>query len=79
MVVDGKGAAPDAVPRIAEHLGGLPNVAALLPPQTDPASGTTLLTVLPKTGPDSAATEDLVSAIRGERGELQDATGHALR
>lgn len=60
---------------VAERLGGLPGVATLLPPSFDAEGRTALLTVIPRTGPNDAATEDLVKEIRAQRGDLLDATG----
>jgi RND superfamily putative drug exporter len=39
-------------------------VAAVSPPQPDTSGGTALITVVPKTGPQDAATEDLVKNLR---------------
>ncbi|MED7950191.1 MMPL family transporter [Streptomyces sp. BE303] len=77
VVVDTGGAGrPDAaVQGVAEKLSGLDGVRTLLPPAVDEPSGTTLLTVIPKTGPDHADTRDLVTEIRDQRDGLKAATG----
>jgi RND superfamily putative drug exporter len=41
-----------------------PGVAAVLPPQLNPAGDTAVMTVLPTTGPQHADTEDLVHRLR---------------
>jgi RND superfamily putative drug exporter len=42
----------------------LPGVAAVLPPQVNPAGDTAVITVVPATSPQSVATEDLVRTLR---------------
>jgi len=64
-----------AVGLAAQRIGGLGNVAAVLPPQLNQAGDTALLTVIPKTGPSDAATEDLVGDIRATAATLHDRTG----
>ena len=53
-------------------------VAAVLPPQPNRAGDTTILNVIPRTGPSDAATEDLVANIRATAGELHDSTGATI-
>jgi putative drug exporter of the RND superfamily len=43
-----------------------PGVAAVTPPRVNPAGDTAVLTVVPTTGPQEAATEDLVRTLRDE-------------
>ncbi|MEJ3748096.1 MMPL family transporter [Actinomycetes bacterium KLBMP 9797] len=50
--------------RLGAELSGTPGVAAVSPAQLNPAGDTALLTVVPATGPQDAATEDLVHTIR---------------
>jgi putative drug exporter of the RND superfamily len=50
--------------RLASELAGTPGVAAVSPVQLNPAGDTAVLTVVPATGPQEAATEDLVRTIR---------------
>ncbi|WP_442785197.1 MMPL family transporter [Amycolatopsis sp. H20-H5] len=64
----------DAAARIAK----LPDVAAVTPPKVNPSGDTALLTVIPKSGPSSKQTEDLVSAIRAQSGQLRSTTGASL-
>ncbi|WP_405361201.1 MMPL family transporter [Kitasatospora sp. NBC_00085] len=77
VVVDAKGAErPEpAVQGVAEKLSSLKGVQTLLPPAVDQPSRTTLLTVIPQTGPDHADTERLVNEIRDQRDGLRAATG----
>jgi RND superfamily putative drug exporter len=63
VVVD----APDAkaaADQAAAKIRALPDVATVAPPVLNPAGDTALLDVVPASGPSSAATEDLVTAIR---------------
>ncbi|MGH3881476.1 MAG: MMPL family transporter [Actinophytocola sp.] len=65
----------EAVQLAAQRIGDLDGVAALAPPQQNRAGDTTLLTVIPTTGPSDAATEDLVADLRATAGTLHDRTG----
>jgi RND superfamily putative drug exporter len=65
----------EAVQLAAQRIGDLDGVAALTPPRQNRAGDTTLLTVIPTTGPSDAATEDLVADIRASAGTLHDRTG----
>ena len=49
---------------LAEAISGTPGVAAVTPPQINAAGDTAVLTVMPTTGPQDAATEDLVRGLR---------------
>ncbi|MBK1786246.1 MMPL family transporter [Prauserella cavernicola] len=64
-----------AVQAATERIGALDGVAAVTPPQLNPAGDTALLNVIPLSGPSSEETENLVSDIRSEAGELRDSTG----
>jgi RND superfamily putative drug exporter len=55
-----------ALQRLQAGLGGTAGVAAVSPPRLDPAGDTALITVVPTTGPQDAATEHLVRTLRGE-------------
>ncbi|MDT0424442.1 MMPL family transporter [Streptomyces evansiae] len=57
-------AAHDAADSLAEDIGKLPDVAAVTPATFNEAGDTAVLTVVPKSGPSSDATKDLVTAIR---------------
>ncbi|MGW4060616.1 MMPL family transporter [Amycolatopsis sp. NPDC004747] len=59
-----------ALGQAAADIQKLPDVAAVTPPRLNQAGDTALLTVIPKSGPSSAQTEDLVAAIRAESGSL---------
>ncbi|MPZ79256.1 MAG: MMPL family transporter [Actinophytocola sp.] len=63
-----------AVQQTVQRIDAL-GVAAIPPPQPNRAGDTTLLTVIPRTGPSDAATEDLVTDIRAAAGTLHDTTG----
>ncbi|MFI0449933.1 MMPL family transporter [Actinomadura sp. 6N118] len=56
----------------AQRLGG---VATVTPPVVNQAGDTAMLTVVPKSGPGTQATEDLVSELRGQSAGLRAATG----
>src|SRR5262249_36252104 len=50
--------------RLAGELRRTPGVAAVQPPRLNPAGNTALLTVIPATGPQDPATENLVRTLR---------------
>jgi putative drug exporter of the RND superfamily len=50
--------------RLAADLAGAAGVAAVSAPRLNPAGDTALITVVPTTGPQEAATEDLVHRLR---------------
>ncbi|MFB6892999.1 MMPL family transporter [Kitasatospora sp. NPDC056327] len=77
IVVDAAGSAQpeQAVQGVAGRLAALPGVQTLLPPQIDAPSGTALVPVIPRTGPDHADTRQLVTDIRGQRDALKAETG----
>jgi len=52
------------VNHLADELRRTPGVAAVQPPQLNPAGDAALLTVIPTTGPQDTATEDLVRTLR---------------
>ncbi|MFH0243440.1 MMPL family transporter [Streptomyces sp. HK10] len=62
----------------AERLQGLDGVAAAMPPTFNKAGDTAMITVIPKSAPSSAATEDLVHDIRGQAGGIAEATGASV-
>ncbi|WP_101253915.1 MMPL family transporter [Streptomyces barkulensis] len=59
----------------AEKLQGMDGVAAAMPPTFNKAGDTAMITVIPKSAPSSAATEDLVHDIRAEAGGIAETTG----
>jgi MMPL family len=69
------GADKGMVNRLAGELRSTPGVAAVQPPQLNPAGDTALLTVIPATGPQDTATEDLVRTLRED--VIPAATGGA--
>jgi RND superfamily putative drug exporter len=58
------GADKGLVNRLAGELRRTPGVAAVQPPRLNPAGNTALLTVIPTTGPQDTATENLVRTLR---------------
>ncbi|HEY1345158.1 MAG TPA: MMPL family transporter [Streptosporangiaceae bacterium] len=60
----GSGANEGLVNRLAGALRSTPGVAAVQPPQLSPAGDAALLTVIPATGPQDTATENLVRTLR---------------
>ncbi len=61
----------DAVRQAAATVAKLDHVAAVTPPQTNPAGDLSVFGVIPATGPSSQATHDLVTSIR----DLRASTG----
>ncbi|SFL17444.1 MMPL family transporter [Streptomyces pini] len=59
----------------AEKLQGLGGVAAVMPPTFNEAGDTAMITVIPKSAPSSAATEDLVHDIREQADDIAETTG----
>ncbi len=58
------GTTETAVTRLAGSLGHVPGVAGVTPPRLNPAGDTAVFAVLPTTGPQNPATEDLVRQLR---------------
>src|SRR5262249_18976327 len=58
------GAGQGLVTRLAGQVRSTPGVAAVPPPQLNPAGDAALLTVIPASGPQDTATEDLVRTLR---------------
>ena len=55
-----------AVQRLQAALADTAGVAAVSPPQLHPAGDTAVITVVPRTGPQDAATADLVKTLRDD-------------
>ncbi|MET9110410.1 MMPL family transporter [Streptomyces zhihengii] len=72
VVVDGDKAAAD---RTIEIVKDLPGTAAVTPATPNKAGDTSMITVIPKDRPSSAATEDLVHDIRAKSGDDVYVTG----
>lgn len=64
-----------AVGATAQRINALDEVAAVMPPRFNTEGDTALLNVVPKSGPSSEETEQLVSDIRAEGESLQRQTG----
>ncbi|MCI0386489.1 MMPL family transporter [Streptomyces sp. CNQ085] len=62
----------------AERLQGLDGVAAAMPPTFNEAGDTAMITVIPKSAPSSAATEDLVHGIRAQADGMAETTGASV-
>ncbi|MBW8487668.1 MMPL family transporter, partial [Actinomadura parmotrematis] len=77
VVVDAAdgGGVQGAAQRFAGQIKGMKDVAAVTPPVPNAAGDTAMLTVVPKSGPSTQATEDLVSAIRDSGAALHEQTG----
>ncbi|SDU85694.1 putative drug exporter of the RND superfamily [Jiangella alkaliphila] len=56
----------DGLPALSEAVAATPGVAAVMPTVVNEAGDAGLLTVLPTTGPQDAATEDLVHTLRDD-------------
>ncbi|PJJ02479.1 RND superfamily putative drug exporter [Streptomyces sp. 2333.5] len=80
LVVDGRDAhqgqsAKSAAAQVAKKVKALDDVAVLTPPTFNKAGDTATLTVVPKSKPSSAATEDLVHDIRSTTAHIATDTG----
>lgn len=67
-----------ALQQAATRIGGLEEHPIVTPPQVNAKGDTALLTVIPKSGPSSTATEDVVSDIRDLSPQLSATTGATL-
>ncbi|TDE14092.1 MMPL family transporter [Jiangella asiatica] len=67
-----------AAEQVAGVVGRLDDVAAVVPPALDPDRDTALMTVIPQGSPSSAATEDLVGAIRDTASDIEADAGAAV-
>lgn len=63
--LDGQGD-EDALPALSEAVTATPGVAAAMPAVVNEAGDAALITVLPETGPQDAATENLVHTLRDD-------------
>ncbi|HEX9999832.1 MAG TPA: MMPL family transporter [Actinoplanes sp.] len=72
ILLDGSGA-PGYAATVREKVAALPDVAFAAAPQPNPAGAAALITVIPKSGPDSPSTVDLVHAIRDDVADGPDA------
>ncbi|MFI9261237.1 MMPL family transporter [Streptomyces sioyaensis] len=80
LVVDGRDAhqgqsAKSAAAQVAKKVKALDDVAVLTPPTFNKTGDTATLTVVPKSKPSSAATEDLVHDIRSTTAHIATDTG----
>ncbi|MGW5334117.1 MMPL family transporter [Streptomyces bauhiniae] len=80
VVVDAKGSADKkaAFAEVGDEIKGLKDVVTVTPPAPDKAGDTAIITVVPKSQPSSATTEDLVHAIRGKGASIASATDAKL-
>ncbi|WP_141202872.1 MMPL family transporter [Streptomyces griseorubiginosus] len=67
-----------AAAQVAQRLGTFRDVKAVLPPQPTHNPGQSVITVIPKTGPDSVQTGRLVRDIRDSASSLRTATGASV-
>jgi RND superfamily putative drug exporter len=77
VTVQGKDTAAAAA-RVGERLAEVKNVAQVSPAATSPDGDTAIITVVPKTGPQDHATEELVRTIRGMKADLRATDGAAV-
>ncbi|MEV4418001.1 MMPL family transporter [Catellatospora sp. NPDC049609] len=63
---------------VAGQLSGMDNLLYVAPNGVSPDGRTALLAAIPKTGPNDAATADLVHAIRDKAGAVTAATGATI-
>ncbi len=66
LVVVDEAARPGSAEAVAESLSTLPGVAQVVGVQQSPDGATALVTVIPTTGPQEAATADLVHRVRAD-------------
>ena len=66
VAVDLAGAAPEAPDAIAADLADTRGVATVLPPVVNEAGDAAVISVIPATGPQDQATEDLVHTLRDD-------------
>ncbi|MEW2130586.1 MMPL family transporter [Streptomyces sp. NPDC005435] len=80
VVVDAKGSDDPkaAFTKVGDEIKGLKDVVTVTPATPNKAGDTAIITVVPKSKPSSATTEDLVHAIRGKGGEITSATDAKL-
>ncbi|WP_416563217.1 MMPL family transporter [Nocardia testacea] len=67
----------DAARRVHAALAGTEGVAMAAPPEFNPAGDTAIIGVVPRGGPDSEETEQLVQRLRG--GVAESVTGYGAR
>ncbi|GGJ23604.1 MMPL family transporter [Streptomyces brasiliensis] len=72
VVVDAQGSAhpKSAFRQVGDEIKGLDDVVTVTPPAPNQAGDTATITVIPKSKPSSATTEDLVHAIRDKGTEI---------
>jgi putative drug exporter of the RND superfamily len=66
VALDLAGAAPDAPNAIAADMADTPGVATVVPPVVNEAGDAAVISVVPTTGPQDQATEDLVHMLRDD-------------
>lgn len=64
--------------QVAQKLGTLKDVKAVLPPQPTSDPTQSVITVLPASGPDSVRTDQLVREIRKAAPDIRDTTGASV-
>jgi RND superfamily putative drug exporter len=69
---------PGALKQVTAKISGLPDVAGVTPAKLNATGDTALLTVIPKSGPSSTRTEQLVGDIRAQSAQLAASTGADL-
>jgi RND superfamily putative drug exporter len=69
------GSGTQAGTHVTQKLQGLKDVKAVLPPQATSDPTQSVITVIPKSGPESVGTDQLVRDIRETGAHIQEATG----
>ena len=67
--------AQEVAQALAQGAEGIPDILLVTPPVQNPAHTLTLVTVIPKTGPNDPATQTLVSTIRAKAASATTSTG----
>ncbi|PXY27283.1 MMPL family transporter [Prauserella muralis] len=75
VVLQTDGNAGQAVQQVAREITALGDVAAVTPPRFNAQGDTALLSVIPRSGPDTEATENLVTDIRDHAQAWQAESG----
>ncbi|GIF98282.1 MMPL family transporter [Catellatospora citrea] len=78
VVQDSLGDVSTAAEQAQQAVSRLPDVAVVTPPTINTARDTAMLTVIPRSGPGTQATKDLVAAIRDHAPAVAASTGADL-
>ncbi|MEU6377170.1 MMPL family transporter [Streptomyces sp. NPDC046909] len=70
--------AAETAKTIGAQFAKQPGVASVAPPTANKAGDTAIFSVVPTTGPDATATEELVRSLRDRAGALESGTGSEI-